>query len=217
MKKILSILFAAISLISCSNDEDFSQKNTVTTVQTNQTASKLSSGTNVKLYKAWVATSQRYGFAQFIRKFQVEVNNLGYDKKVVIMHKMSDGTWKDFPLTYLSSSINNTEIWSGEFSIFGSFYEGAQPFVDFGTEFVVRYEINGQKYWDNNNGQNYVTGYYDKGNKIDYQGMMLRSDINLSVNTYNSSINKYDQTSNRLYLSVDVRNISPTKEVTVVY
>lgn len=68
MKKIFFILFASLSLISCSNDDDFSQKKSSNAPQT-KTANKLASGVNVKLYKAWTSLSSKYGRSEYYRKF----------------------------------------------------------------------------------------------------------------------------------------------------
>lgn len=209
MKKIFLILFASLSLISCSNDEDFSQKNSSNTSQS-KTANKLASGVNVKLYKAWTSYSQMYGYAQYTRRFQVEVRNLAYDKKVVIMHEMADGTWKDFPLAYISSTNDNTEIWGAKVDISTSYYTGDQPALEFGDEFVARFEVNGNKYWDNNNYANYKMGVLE--------GTYLRTDLNVSVDTYSSYIyNSYGAANNTFAVHADVRNLNPTKEVKVVY
>jgi hypothetical protein len=210
MKKIFFILFASLSLISCSNDEDFSQKNASNAPQS-KTANKLSSGVNVKLYKAWTSYSQKYGYAQYTRRFQVEVRNLAYDKKVVIMHEMADGTWKDFPLSYISSTPDNTEIWGTDVLLSNSFYVGDTPTVLFGDEFVARYEVNGTQYWDNNNSANY---------KMDaLNGTFLRTDLNVTVDTFYSYIynNYYNSATNTFAVHADVRNLNPTKEVKVVY
>jgi hypothetical protein len=212
MKKIAFILFFALSLISCSNDVDFSQKNTAaTTAPQGKSANKLASGVNVKLYKAWTSYSQKYGYAQYTRRFQVEVRNLAYDKKVVIMHEMADGTWKDFPLTYISSTSDNTEIWGTDVLLSNSFYVGDTPSLLFGDEFVARYEVNGVQYWDNNNSVNYKMG--------DLNGTFLRSDLNVTVDTFHSYIynNYYNGPTNTFAVHADVRNLNPTKEVKVVY
>ncbi len=210
MKKIFFILFASLSLISCSNDDDFSQKNSSNAPQS-KTANKLSSGVNVKLYKAWTSYSQKYGYAQYTRRFQVEVRNLAYDKKVVIMHEMADGTWKDFPLSYISSTSDNTEIWGTDVLLSNSFYVGDTPSLLFGDEFVARYEVNGAQYWDNNNSANYKMG--------DLNGTFLRTDLNVSVDTFYSYIynNYYNGATNTFAVHADVRNLNPTKEVKVVY
>ncbi len=210
MKKIVFILFAALSLISCSNDEDFSQKNTAaTTAPQGKSANKLASGVNVKLYKAWTSLSSKYGRSEYYRKFQVEVRNLDYTKDVAVLHKMSDGSWKFFNLSYIQSTPDGTEIWGGEFKI-DNYNERYPGFLFFADEFAVRYIVKGVEYWDNNNNANYKMN--------DLEGMFLRNDINISADTYMTSIYaNYGSSSNTFSVHADVRNLNPTKQVSVVY
>lgn len=208
MKKIFFILFASLSLISCSNDDDFSQKKSSNAPQT-KTANKLASGVNVKLYKAWTSLSSKYGRSEYYRKFQVEVRNIDYTKDVAVLHKMSDGSWKFFNLSYLKSTPDGTEIWGGEFMI-DNYNQRYPGFLYFADEFAIRYIVKGVEYWDNNNNANYKMG--------DLEGSYLRSDINISADTYMTSIySNYGTNDNTFSVHADVRNLNPTKQVSVVY
>lgn len=206
MKKITLLLFFAITIFSCSNDDGLDPSPVTIS---NKNTSRLAATENVKLLKVFTSSDALYGFASYIRRFKVEVKNLAYDKKVIISHKMADGSWKDFPLNYISSTSNNTEIWGSDVTITNSNYVGETPSLLFADEFVARYEVNGTKYWDNNGGQNYKVGALE--------GTFLRPDLNISVDTYYSAIyNSYSNT-NTFSVQVDVRNINPTKLVSVVY
>lgn len=213
MKKLVALLFVAVFALSCSNDEVFEEN---PTEKIAQTSSRLAPGNNVKLHKAWIGGTQRYGFVQQVRRFQVEVKNISYDKSVVVAHKMDNDTWQEFALSYKMATPDGTEIWSGEFVINGSYYAGAPAFVGFANEFAIKYTVNGQEYWDNNNWNNYVTGYYENGNLITNQGMMLRDDINISVNEEASSYNIYGSNAS-FVVSADVKNLGYSKEVKLVY
>lgn len=207
MKKLVFILLLALSISSCSNDESVIP-NTSSTQKTS--TKRLSASENVKLLSAWTSYSQKYGYASYTRRFKVEVKNLAYNKIVVISHKMSDGSWKDFPLKYISSTIDNTEIWGAELIVNNSFYVGDLPSLLFADEFVARYEVNGQKFWDNNGSKNYKM--------TDLEGTFLRTDLNLTVDTtYSAIYDQYNGVTNIFNVNVDVRNISPTKLVNVVY
>lgn len=202
MKKIICLLFISFSIISCSHEDELTPKTSAKS-PLSETTSKLASGVNVKLFKAWTSYSAKYGFYDYTRRFQVEVRNLAYEKKVIISHEMEDGTWKDFPLTYVSSTPDNTEIWAADLTL--SNYRDPQS-VFFGNEFVAKYEVQGTTYWDNNNSQNY---------KMEaLEGTWLRSDLNISVDTYYSNLYSY---SNSFSIHADVRNIAYAKEVSVVY
>ncbi len=205
MKKFVLILLGILSICSCSKQEDRLQE--PTTIQKSFT-SKLSQSENVKLVSAWTSYSQKYGLTSYLRKFKVEVKSLAYNKAVVISHKMSDGSWKDFPLSYISSTTDNTEIWGANYTI--NSYDQVGSAVFFADEFVVRYEVNGQKYWDNNNYQNYKMN--------DLEGGFLRNDLNILIDTdYNRIYTYYNTANNAFNISADIRNLNPTKTVTVVY
>ncbi len=206
MKKITLLLFFVFTIISCSNDDGL-DSNPVTL--SNKNNSRLAATENVKLLKVFTSSDALYGFASYVRRFKVEVKNLAYNKNVVISHKMADGSWKDYTLNYISSTSNNTEIWGSDITITNSNYVGETPSLLFADEFVARYEVNGTKYWDNNGGQNYKVG--------NLEGTFLRSDLNVSVDTYYSAIYNSYSNSNIFSVQVDVRNISPTKLVSVVY
>jgi hypothetical protein len=206
MKKLALLLLATLSIVSCSKQEEvISETNTVQ----KPLNSRLSSNETVKLVSAWTSYSQKYGLASYTRKFKAEVKNLAYNKVVVISHEMSDGSWKDFPLHYISSSTDNTEIWSANFTI--NSYDQTNPLLFFADEFVVRYDVNGHRYWDNNNNSNY---------KMDIlEGSFVRNDLNVVVDTdYNRIYTSYYNTSNNAFtVNADVRNLNPTKIVNLVY
>ncbi len=202
MKKILYLLLISFSIISCSQKDNLTPKSDEVSNQS-KSASKLSTGVNVKLYTAWTSYNAKYGYYLYTRRFQVEDRNLAFDKKVFISHEMIDGSWKDFPMTYVSSTPDNSEIWAADLSATNF---GENPSMYFGDEFVARYEVQGNKYWDNNNNQNY---------KMDVlEGTYLRSDVNVAVDRYYSSLYSY---SNYFSIHADVRNIAYSKQVSVIY
>jgi hypothetical protein len=206
MKKLALLLLATISIVSCSKQEEvIAETNTVQ----KPLNSRLSSNETVKLVSAWTSYSQKYGLASYTRKFKAEVRNLAYNKVVVISHEMSDGSWKDFPLSYISSSTDNTEIWGANYTI--NSYDQTNPLLFFADEFVVRYDVNVHRYWDNNNNSNY---------KMDIlEGSFVRNDLNVVVDTdYNRIYTSYYNTSNNAFsVNADVRNLNPTKIVNLVY
>ncbi len=213
MRKLLLGLLLAVVTLSCSNDNEVLQ-NEKNVTETSKTANKLEAGSNVKLFKAWIGLSQRYGFVQQDRKFQVEVRNIAYNKEVYIVHKMTDGTWKEYPLTYKNSTPDNTEIWAADVYIDGSYYTGAPTFVGFDDQFAVKYKVNGQEYWDNNGSQNYKTTSTVEG--VGSLGMMLKQGLNISVDTNSSKWNQYGENGS-FYVTADVKNIGFSKEVKLVY
>ena len=78
----------------------------------------------------------------------IKVKNLAYDKKVTVHYKKGDH-WYDKDAEYYKSIENGYEIWKADFSNMST--TGL-----LNDEFCIKYEVNGQTYWDNNNGNNYV-------------------------------------------------------------
>jgi len=83
----------------------------------------------------------------------VYVKNLGYHKNIEIVYTTDNGaTWNTASASYKTTFVNNPdktdELWSAEFDV---------PAGTTEVEYAVKYEVNGQTYWDNNFGENYKT------------------------------------------------------------
>lgn len=80
-----------------------------------------------------------------------EVENIAYAKNVTIVYTVDGTTWKETPAEYFKSTWGNREAWK--------FTTPVETVVGYGIactfEFAVKYEVNGQTYWDNNNTYNY--------------------------------------------------------------
>lgn len=82
----------------------------------------------------------------------IAVKNLGYNQKVTVHYNSNSmgNTWNDIPASYVKTNPSDGyEIWSFQTP---TCYEGAGPD---NIQYAIKYEVNGQTYWDNNNGQNY--------------------------------------------------------------
>ncbi|GKX69002.1 carbohydrate-binding protein [Inconstantimicrobium mannanitabidum] len=85
----------------------------------------------------------------------IAVKNLSYDKKVTVHYTytgpQAGGPWKDVAATYVRTNASDGyEIWK---------FETPETFDHYGfgqIQYCIKYEVNGQTYWDNNNGKNYV-------------------------------------------------------------
>jgi hypothetical protein len=75
-------------------------------------------------------------------KVTAKVKNMAFAKDVAIHYSQSDGTWVERPLA-----------WQKNFPNYDLFALTDNSFVS--TEFVLRYTVNGETFWDNNNGANY--------------------------------------------------------------
>jgi len=96
------------------------------------------------------------GISQFKYDWEgtIAVQNLAYQKNVVVHYSLNGGTWKDLEASYSDSVGGNQEEWT--FSVTLGTAPVGQDIDPLDVEFAIKYTVNGQTYWDNNNGQNYV-------------------------------------------------------------
>ncbi len=71
-----------------------------------------------------------------------KVKNIAFAKDVAIHYAQSDGTW-----------VERALIWQKNFGAYDAFSRSDNTFVT--TQFVIRYSVDGQTIWDNNDGANY--------------------------------------------------------------
>ncbi|NQY65361.1 MAG: hypothetical protein HRT38_16920 [Alteromonadaceae bacterium] len=149
----------------------------------------------VELVNSWNMDMYLYGSSWKDDAFTVVVDDLGANKKVFIHHQAIDGSWVDLPMSYHSPASAGKEVWT------------SSPGYKGGSVFSVKYEVNGQTYWDNNQGQNYS---YPNG------GYNIASDNQVLVATYNS--NSSDPYGNKQFTGrIALKNLSYLKSVKVVY
>ena len=78
----------------------------------------------------------------------IRVDNRGYHKEVIM--RMTADEWKtqqDVPARYVSSDLDdNSDKFKAEFEANG---KG-------NVEFAILYQVNGDSFWDNNEGDNYT-------------------------------------------------------------
>lgn len=75
-------------------------------------------------------------------KITAKVKNFAFAKEVVIHYAQADGAWVERPLA-----------WQKTFSSYDLFALTDNSFIT--TEFVIRYTVNGETFWDNNGGTNH--------------------------------------------------------------
>ena len=143
MKNLILTLAITALLFSCQkhdiNEQSLQQSSSVSLTEK-------SNSEPVQLIKAWNSSGYYRGYQSYEKKFMVEVANLGYEKSVSAFYERKDGTWEEITLNYDFSINNDQEIWSGRFS------EGGYSITSrYDDEFVIKYEVNGTTYWDNNN------------------------------------------------------------------
>jgi len=81
----------------------------------------------------------------------IRVQNVGFHKSVSLMYTTNEWARQtELEAEYLQGSCDG---YSDKFTFFLSV---AQPSVGQRLQFCIRYTVNDQKYWDNNEGRNYV-------------------------------------------------------------
>ncbi|WP_299603667.1 carbohydrate-binding protein [uncultured Aquimarina sp.] len=190
MRKIYLVLSVIFGLYSCASDIE-----TLDSEMTIELSSKNSSE-NVKLISAWTANRSSPVQINYQRKFKVKVKNLAYQKEVAIHHETNNGGWVDIPLTYDQSIGSNEEIWVGEVTPDNEIYS---------TDFVVKYTVDGETYWDNNSGKNY--------SMLVNVGGFLSPDVDVEVN---DSFTRWAGTSFAINVNAR-RNYGDNATVEVVY
>lgn len=156
---------------------------------------KNASSAVVNNYNGWTVTQ---------KTIEIEVLNMAYDKKVYVHHKKFDGIWSDIEASFVKTGNNNYEIWKVNFCTDSyGYYKN-----DYDQEFALRYEVNGNVYWNNNNGQNFSKAWYGPNGIFAGKGIVgLKSAKCELVATYNGYA-----AFNKTFI-IKVKNIAYNKEV----
>ncbi|GAA0077928.1 carbohydrate-binding protein [Clostridium sp. CTA-5] len=151
-KKALSMLMSVCIFTGMLIISGFTQNvQAVETNQTNVVNNDVTKEDNpVELY---YAKFEFIGYYAGSTHGYIRVKNLAYDKKVIVHYAENYGkSWQDKNAEYVKTNPDGSEIW--RFNITTKYQ---------GSEFAIKYEVNGKTYWDNNNGKNYSVGltYHD--------------------------------------------------------
>lgn len=97
--------------------------------------------TDVSLYSSEV-TFCKYGITS--TTIYVKTDSSSSDQSVTIHYNYLDGEeWRDSAAREFTTLSDGSKIWAAQIS-------------SYNTEYAIKYEANGNVYWDNNNGQNYT-------------------------------------------------------------
>lgn len=143
----------------------------------------------------------KYGYVGF--SGNIEVSNLSPEKNVTIHYTPGDGRWYDTDASYEGPTDSTHEQW--KFLVSTNSMNNTHPeLINAQTiQFAIKYEVNGQTYWDNNNGQNYSVSRYTDSSTILGKPNVLRAYDSLYLNNFEGS--------------VYVKNLNYSKEVKIVY
>ncbi len=141
------------------------------------------------------------------------VENVAYNKQVVVHWLSKNGTWKDTPATYVKSIANNQEVWSftgiGD-QVYQPYFGGSAS-----IKFAIRYTVNGITKWDNNGGSDYLVYQGGAGqNPSSYPATFKLGAAKVKV--LSSSFSTQSGV-NKLYLSLGVKNLAYNKTVGIKY
>ncbi|ATX77923.1 MULTISPECIES: carbohydrate-binding protein [Reinekea] len=166
----------------------------------------------IELNKVDSRLHSKYGFRWQGINIEAVVENLAYEKKVQLMYRDDDGEWATEDLSYSGSIGDGLETWSLWINrnITGPYAEGEA--LD--LEFVLRYEVDGAVYWDNNLTRN----YFIPAGSGEYTPKPLLVDTAVSRAPYDYDYNGNTGHVNG-YLSIDVmlQNYAMYKDVEIHY
>ncbi|QUH30305.1 carbohydrate-binding protein [Vallitalea guaymasensis] len=140
----------------------------------------LAETTNVQLYSAKILPT--YGnignMVGYYSTGKIYIKDLGANKNVTIHYTYDDTNWLDQPASYQKTLEDGSEVWT--FKTPEQSYTPTHQ-VEYNCKFAVKYEVDGNTYWDNNNGDNYflqdTTMIYDAPFVLSKSVVMLDKDI----------------------------------------
>lgn len=177
-----SIIALALSAIGCTVSAGESEPDV------GEVSEALAEGP-VTVVRAAKFVMSKYGMTSVNHSYTVLVDDLAYDKAVTIWGETPSG-WQGLAAQYVRSA-GDRELWEAHTN--GGF-----------DRFAVKYEVDGQTYWDNNGGQDYT---------VEGSGVNLYNGVDVlqwgTAALYGSS--------SYLFLGANLRNLSYDKDVDVVY
>jgi hypothetical protein len=128
----------------------------------------------------------------------IEVENIAYHKSVKVVYSLNGGEWKELSASYKKSLGNNREHWTFSEAI-ATHSQGGDPRAGYSgpestVQFAVKYEVNGQVFWDNNGGagQDYrMTSLSGYGDAPYGPAVFGKQDVVLEYTTYSGYPSTY--------------------------
>ena len=160
----------------------------------------VSAAGEVKLQEVTSIVSTKYGQSQQGTSLQASVKKLAFSKQVYAHYQKLDGSWVDLPLSYVRAAGEGQELWATSIPLPVNTTQDLQ--------FALKYVVNGQTYWDNNNGNNY---FIPKNS-----GATLGSGLNV-YNLYFQPTLRVGVSDTTLSGVAVLKNLAVQKDVTVQY
>lgn len=108
---------------------------------------------NIQLLYTGNVISRKLKTAQQKLFFFMCLENVGFNKQVDIEWAGEDGGWRTLAAYFHSKREENQELWVAKIKL----QENARKSLPGTVQFSLRYRVNGEEFWDNNNGWNYVS------------------------------------------------------------
>jgi len=156
-KKVMGLILLSVGLFACSVPMQSGMEQSA-----GMEIAGDASGSAVYLQSASASTWGYLWWTQSTRSFNIVVANIAYDKEVVVHHTDKYGNWMDTVAVYQgpANADGSLEIWTAEIV---TDYDASKDVDTTKTmDFVIRYTVDGNTYWDNNNGQDYQLGITGK-------------------------------------------------------
>ncbi len=138
------------------------------------------------------------GTDPFYCKGYIRVRDLGNPKTVTVHYTYDGSNWYDQSASYVKEDPNDTnfDVW---------YFKTPDTTIASSCTFAIKYEVNGNTYWDNNNGNNHFIATYNN-----YNYMLERSVLMSGLRgTYFGG--------NNFWGEVILQNRSYNKQVKVYY
>ena len=108
---------------------------------------------NIQLLYTGNVISRKHKTAQQKLFFFMCLENVGFNKQVDVEWAGEDGGWRTLAAYFHSKREENQELWVAKIKL----QENARKSLPGTVQFSLRYRVNGEEFWDNNNGWNYVS------------------------------------------------------------
>jgi maltose 6'-phosphate phosphatase len=106
---------------------------------------------NIRFLSVENVVSRRQKSARQTLSFLLSVENLGYGKQVDVVWAGEDGIWQVLPARYVCKRGDSQELWQAQVKR----NRTARKNLPGAVRFALRLRVNGEEYWDNNQGWNY--------------------------------------------------------------
>jgi hypothetical protein len=140
----------------------------------------------------------------------VEVLNYSYDKDVVIYYNYEGTEWQEANCYYQETLPGGTELWGFALSLYDIPFTYEPEAVN--VQFALRMDANGQSYWDNNDGADYMVSI--EGSDQLFTDVALGSK---AVEVSHAHFGSVYPAGNVLTVEVNLLNLAYQKDVAIVW